>query len=101
VVPPRTGGNEPERPPRVAPFWVILAKTCIFPRIVETEATENDPSAAVVAESEPTVVTVAPLTGLPLLSRTMPETVVPGSGITGTCTGAAVPVGSRSPWRSH
>jgi hypothetical protein len=83
VVPPWTGGRATEFPARTVPS-VCVSKTLtpILPRIVGTPEIENEPSAAVIAVRFPSVVTVAPGTGTPLMSTAFPMTVVNGSGIT-------------------
>ena len=55
-----------------------------------TFAIENEPSARDVAVRPLSVVTVAPVRGLPPSSRTVPVAVVIGSGITFTITSLAV-----------
>src|SRR5882724_11125661 len=92
VVPPTTGDTLAELPLLDVAFTIPTARTVMLPCTVGTPLMENRPSAAVVDDFPPAVVTVAPATGFWFLSRTRPITVVPGSGITLTETFCAVPI---------
>src|SRR5262249_52596167 len=86
VVPLGTGGTPAEVPLLETPFTVPTARTTMLPCAVGTPLMENRPSVPVVEDFPPAVVTVAPATGVCVLSKTRPTTVVPGSGITLTTT---------------
>jgi len=73
VVPKGTGGAGEDDPFRIFPSAAVkVAVTTMLPNTVGTWLIENEPSAAVIEERPPNVETVAPATGRPCKSVTVP-----------------------------
>src|ERR1044071_1938548 len=92
VTSPGTGFTEAEWPFNRFPATTAVAETTMGPRIVGTPVIENVPSIADVAVNVLKTVATAPAMGCALVSRSLPLTVVKGSGIKFTVTFGAVPI---------